>query len=239
MLGLLPLALASAQVSWTRPVETRPVETPEVAFCLAGAARSLPTVPVLRGLKRNVLSSDSYSSVAFAALDLGVSFNQALEYNTSLIRRLSDRRLVSRALEHLRPELVDWTFYNHSDAIEALGRRRCKSPGVDGSAGEASMTWVYSLYAMQLCHSLVRIHELGRGDARFDFVVRLRPDHVFVRPLALGLNLSVAFWPDNAVIHDPLIELAIAPGGTPAAVFFSAFEAAASCSLTTPTRVSG
>ena len=28
---------------------------PEVAFCLSGASRSLPSVPVLRGLKRNVL----------------------------------------------------------------------------------------------------------------------------------------------------------------------------------------
>ena len=151
------------------PGRTRPTELPEVAFCLAGASRSLPSLPVLRGFRKNVLTSAHYESSVFAALSLDTTSPQPLEYNTTLMRQVASTAAVERALEHLYPQLRAVTFYNTSTAKTQFGARRCGAPGAEGSAEEprdAMGTQVPMLYAVQLCYSLVRAHELTRGEVR-------------------------------------------------------------------------
>ena len=109
--------LAAACLLLASPVAAQYVELPEVAFCMSGAVRSLPTVPVLRGLKRNVLQSASYSASLFAALSYNTESPQALDYNASLMKFLSMRAVVRRGLAHLRPELKVFATYNTSEAL--------------------------------------------------------------------------------------------------------------------------
>ena len=69
MVGLVVIMLAAAgRVKFHHVEGGAPTDLPEVAVCIAGAARSFATVPILRALKRNVLQSTSYSASAFAAL---------------------------------------------------------------------------------------------------------------------------------------------------------------------------
>ena len=65
MVGLVVVMLAAAGRVKVHHVEGgAPTDLPEVAVCIAGAARSFATVPILRALKRNVLQSTSYSASA-------------------------------------------------------------------------------------------------------------------------------------------------------------------------------
>lgn len=214
----------------TTLLAVRPIELPEVAVCLSGAARSFATVPVLRGLKRNVLQSRHYSASAFAALSYDTASPQALEYNVSLTRRLSSPSTVRRALGHLRPELVAVAFYNSTDALERF--RSCRA-----SDRRAAGTEVLALYSAQLCFSLVRQHEAARGherggSERFDFILRVRPDQLFLRPLPEAIGLNVSAWPrDRLLTHDDnLLSFAIVPSASPvAALYFRTFASAGSC----------
>jgi hypothetical protein len=202
----------------------RPIEIPEVAVCISGAVRSFATVPVLRGLKKHVLQSAAYSAKAFAALSYDATSPQLLEYNVSLARRLALPVSVRRALSHLRPELVDYTIYNTSDAA---ARFRSCQPSDDKHAS----TEVRALYGMQLCFGLVRTHEATRGDEKFDFVLRVRPDHLFLQPLPAALRMNVSSWPRDRLVtyKGGVVSFALVPSGATAAIYFRTFTAAASC----------
>ena len=143
------LALALLSIASGRPSAAVPptVELPELAVCISGAARSLATVPVLRGLKKYVLHSKEYTAHAFAALSYDTNSPQLLEYNNSLSKQLSMPITVRRALGHLRPELQAVAFYNTSSAVERF--RSCRA-----SDARMPSTDVPALYGMQLCFSL-------------------------------------------------------------------------------------
>ena len=81
------------------------VEDLKVAFCLTGASRSLPTVPVLRGFKKNVLQSRQYISAAFAALSLSPAVPGVHDSNMTLANKLSNVLYVQRAMMRLQPEV--------------------------------------------------------------------------------------------------------------------------------------
>ena len=207
------------------------IEVPEVAVCIAGAARSLATVPVLRGLKRNVLQNPAFSASAFAALSYDTNSPQLMEYNVTLAKRLSMTVSVRRALSHLRPELQAVAYYNTSAAQERF--RSCQPEDAKHSTTE-----ILALYSMQVCYSLVRQHEFARSKAshgsgveKFDFVMRVRPDHLFVRPVHLALGLNVSAWPRDRLLTyaggSP--SFAIVPSGPVATVYFRTFAASASC----------
>eukprot|EP00966_Prymnesium_polylepis_P166920 3858582-Prymnesium_polylepis.1 len=99
-------------------------------------------------------------------------------------------------------------------------------------------TQIPMLYSAQLCYSLVRAYELSRGEVSFDYVVRLRPDHLFVQPLEVGLNLSYAHWPRESVLSSAVAvqDFAIAPARL-AAHYFRAFDAAAQCTFREPSAL--
>ena len=148
-----------------------------------------------------------------------------MEYNVTLMRFLSMRQVVRRALLHLQPELKAVTYYNSSDA------RHLFQPCHPEDA-EQMPTYVASLYSMQLCHALVRQHEVGRGDERFDFIIRVRPDHLFVHPLATALRVNVTSWPLDRVLAPSgvnAMSFAIVPSGPVAALYFRTFTHATSC----------
>lgn len=249
MVGLVVVMLAAAGRVKVHHVEGgAPTDLPEVAVCIAGAARSFATVPILRALKRNVLQSTSYSASAFAALSYdtfspqvrsggashacaiashmrALSASQGMEYNVTLMRFLSMRQVVRRALLHLQPELKAVTYYNSSDARHLF--QPCHPEDTDQMP-----TYVASLYSMQLCHALVRQHEVGRGDERFDFIIRVRPDHLFVHPLATALRVNVSSWPLDRVLAPRgvhAMSFAIMPSGPVAALYFRTFTHATSC----------
>ena len=211
-----------------------------MAFCLAGASRSLPTVPVLKGLKKNVLQSVHYVSYVFAALSLETVSPQPLEYNASLMKAVASPAAVGRSLEHLQPELRAVAYYNTSTALKQWGARSCAETPRAAKAGEdpvatAMGTQVPMLYSAQLCYGLVRAFELQRNDERFDYVVRLRPDHLFLQPLPAALNMSFSRWPSDSVVM-PAVgvqDFALAPGKL-AAPYFRAFDSAASCAPAPP-----
>ena len=205
------------------------LELPEVAVCLAGAVRSLATMPVLRGLKKNVLQSPYYSASLFAALTYDTTSPQPYEYNASLIKTLSARLVVRRALAHLHPELKGAVFYNTSQALDRF--RTCHA-----TDARSMGTAVSALYGMQLCHALVRDHEAERGDQRFDWIVRIRPDHLFARPLPLVIGRNVSSWPRDQLLapEGSAIDFAIVPSGPVAAVYFRTFTAATSCLFRQP-----
>ena len=202
----------------------RPIEVPELAVCISGAVRSFATVPVLRGLKRLVLQNPGYSSAAFAALSYDTISPQLLEYNASLSKQLSLPIAVRRALSHLRPELQAVTFYNTTSAVERFRSCRPKDSG-------SPSTDVPALYGMQLCFSLVRQHETARGDERFDFILRVRPDHLFLQPLPAAIGVNVSSWPRTKLLTHggDAASFAIVPSGPLAAVYFRSFTAASSC----------
>ena len=79
-----------------------------MAFCLTGASRSLPTVPVLRGFKKNVLQSRRYVAAAFAALSLSPNVPGVHDSNLTLANKLSNVLYVRRAMQRLQPELKSW-----------------------------------------------------------------------------------------------------------------------------------
>jgi len=120
----------------------RAIEIPEVAVCISGAVRSFATVPILRGLKRNILQSHHYSSAAFAALSYDTNSPQLLEYNATLAKQLALPLGVRRALGHLRPELQAVTFYNTSSANERF--RSCRP-----ADSRSPSTDIPALYGMQ------------------------------------------------------------------------------------------
>lgn len=207
------------------------LEVPEVAVCIAGAARSLATVPVLRGLKRNVLQNPAFTASAFAALSYDTNSPQLMEYNATLAKRLSMPVSVRRALSHLRPELQAVSFYNTSAAQERF--RSCQPEDAQHTTTE-----ILALYSMQVCYSLVRQHELARstqphgvGVEVFDFVMRIRPDHLFVRPVQLALGLNVSAWPRDRLLtySGGSPSFAIVPSGPVATVYFRTFAASTSC----------
>lgn len=237
----------------------RAIEIPEVAVCISGAVRSFATVPVLRGFKRLVLQNPAYSAAAFAALSYDTTSPQPLEYNASLAKQLSLSISVRRALGHLRPELQAVTFYNTSSAHERF--RSCRpadlrSPSTDipalygmqaraasAAAPRAHPTLIASrLPCAQLCFSLVRQHEIARcaanarcartsSDEKFDFILRVRPDHLFMRPLPVALGLNVSSWPLTRLVTfgGDAASFALVPSGPLAAVYFRSFTAASSC----------
>ena len=138
--------------------------------------------------------SNSYASSVFAMLSLDTVSPQPLEYNTTLMRQVATTQAVERALEHLRPELRTVGYYNTTTAVRHWGaNRKCTTRmGTSEETVIAMGTQIPMLYSAQLCYSLVRTYELQRGQDSFDYVVRLRPDHLFVQPLEVGLNLSCA-----------------------------------------------
>ena len=215
LLGALMLPMVAAMGA---------VELPDVAFCMSGSVRSLPTVPVLRGLKRNVLQNIGYSASLFAALSYDTSSPQPVEYNASLLRRLSTTLVVRRALAHLRPELRRVVIYNTTEALKHF--KPCHAADAAGMG-----TAVAALYGVQQCFSLVRTHEIDRGD-KFDFIVRLRPDTLFVRPLPRELGRNISSWPRDRVLApdgDAISDFAVVPSGPVAAIYFRTYTAATSC----------
>ncbi len=236
------LAAAAAAIGRGRARGPVPVEQVEVAFCLAGPTNSLPTLPVLKGLKRNGLQSSTYTSSLFAAL--GTDEPPAYEkLNVTLLRQISHEKVIARVMETLRPELRAYATYNTSEALAHAGARACgkeaaasqtmlEAPAV--SASRTPAAWASTLYSMQLCYSLVRTDEItARHDARYDFVVRLRPDQLVRMPLPLALNVSAARWPHDGALAPPNAEhdLAVVAGGPTAAIYFRAFDAALSCQV--------
>ena len=202
----------------------RAIEIPEIAVCISGAVRSFATVPVLRGLKKNVLQNRAYQTAAFAALSYDTTSPQLLEYNASLTKQLALSIAVRRALGHLRPELQAVTFYNTTAAVERFRScrpRDSRSPSTD----------VPALYGMQLCFSLVRQHEAARGDEKFDYILRVRPDHLFVQPLPIALGVNVSHWSRSRLMaySGDASSFALVPSGPLAAVYFRSFTAASSC----------
>lgn len=218
------------------------VEEVKVAFCLAGASRSLPTVPVLRGIKKNVLQSRSYSSWAFAALSLSPAVPGVHDYNMTLANKLANVQYVQRAMLHLAPALKSWTVFNQSEVLGHYGRRSClQGGGLEPSARTPVATqWLTTLYAMQRSYSLVRSYELGRTDGfQFDYVVRLRPDQLITQPFASALNVSVDAWPDEGVLKPRGVDgVAVMAQGPAAAAYFRSFAAATSCSVLSPQSTS-
>lgn len=200
------------------------IEIPQVAVCISGAARSLATVPVLRGLKRMVLQNPAYTASAFAALSYDTNSPQLLDYNTTLAKRLSMSVSVRRALAHLKPELKQVAYYNTTAANERF--RSCQ-PSDKGRAG----TEILALYSMQVCYSLIRAHEAARRDERFDFIMRVRPDHLFLHPVAHSIGVNVSSWPrDRMLTHaGDSTSFAIVPRGVVATIYFRTFTAASSC----------
>ena len=160
-----------------------PVEELKVAFCLTGSSRSLPTVPVLRGFKKNVLQSRRYVAAAFAALSLSPNVPGVHDSNLTLVNKLSNVLFVRRAMQRLQPELKSWVIINSSEVVSQYGQRSCPAGGGLQPTTHTTPTttmWLTSLYAMQRCYSLVRGYESGRVDHfAFDYVVRLRPDQIF------------------------------------------------------------
>jgi len=221
-----PVALFCLVARCVAQRRAKPIELdhPDIAVCISGAARSFATVPVLRGLKRLVLQNPAYTASAFAALSYDATSPQLLEYNSSLARRLSLAITVRRALGHLRPELRGAVFYNTSSAVERF--RSCRP-----ADARLPSTDVPALYGMQVCFSLVRQHESARGDAKFDFVVRVRPDHIFLRPLPDAVGVNVSSWSRSRIMTygGDVASFAIVPSGVVAAVYFRSFTAASSC----------
>lgn len=218
-------ALVCALVCHATPsLAVRAIEIPELAVCISGAARSFATVPVLRGFKKLVLQNPAYSASAFAALSYDTTSPQLLEYNSSLTKQLSLSVSVRRALGHLRPELKAVSFYNTSSAVERF--RSCRP----GDARSPS-TDVPALYGMQLCFSLVRQYEAARGDEKFDFIVRVRPDHLFLASLPAAIGVNVSAWSRKRLMTfgGDAASFAIVPSGPIAAVYFRSFTAASSC----------
>ena len=199
---------------------------PEVAVCIAGAARSFATVSILRALKKNVLQNPTFSATAFAAISNDTASPQALEYNASLLAQLSAPNVIRRALMHLKPQLKEVAFYDTSDAHSRF--QPCHA-----SDGKQMGTTVPALYSMQLCFGLVRRHEVeSRRGERFDFVLRVRPDHLFVRPLGLSLGRNVSSWPRDRVLAPrgaEALDFALVPSGPLATLYFSTFTHAQSC----------
>lgn len=218
------------------------VEEVKVAFCLAGASRSLPTMPVLRGIKKNVMLSRSYSSWAFAALSLSPAVPGVHDYNETLANKLANVQYVQRAMLRLQPELKSWTVFNQSEVLNHYGRRSClQGGGLEPSARTPVVTqWLTTLYAMQRCYSLVRAYELSRNDGfQFDYVVRLRPDQLITKPFASALNVSVDAWPDEGVLKPRGVDgVAVMSQGPAAAAYFRSFAAATSCSVLSPQSTS-
>ena len=216
------LFFAAAAIQPTAAV--RPIEIPEVAVCLAGAARSLATVPVLRGLKRLVLQNPLYSASAFAALSYDTTSPQLLEYNATFTRWLSSPEVVKRALTHLKPELQSVIFFNTSTAISRF--RSCRP-----SDTSLPSTDIPAMYGMQLVFSLVRRFEVKRGDEKFDFLLRVRPDHLFLQPLPQALGLNVSKWKKDRLLTFgyEADSFALMPSGPLAAVYFRSYTAASSC----------
>jgi hypothetical protein len=230
-------------VKYHVPHPGSPVEELKVAFCLTGASRSLPTVPLLRGFKKNVLQSRRYVAAAFAALSLSPSVPGVHDSNLTLADKLSNVLYVRRAMQRLQPELKSWVTINSSEVIAQYGQRSCPSGGGLQPTSRTTPTttmWLTSLYAMQRCYSLVRGYELGRLDNfAFDYVVRLRPDQLYHKPFPLAINVSVADWPDDRVLKSAGQEgFALMPQGPVAAVYFRTFASAGSCTLIAPSTPS-
>ena len=230
-------------VKYHVPHPGSPVEELKVAFCLTGASRSLPTVPVLRGFKKNVLQSRRYVAAAFAALSLSPNVPGIHDSNLTLANKLSNVLYVRRAMQRLQPELKSWVTINSSEVIAQYGQRSCPAGGgLQPTTHTTPVTtmWLTSLYAMQRCYSLVRGYELGRFDKfAFDYVVRLRPDQLYHKPFPLAINVSVADWPDDRVLKPAGQEgVALMPQGPVAAVYFRTFTSAGSCTLIAPSTPS-
>lgn len=222
---LLLLGGAAARINMHLVEGGAGVPLPEVAVCLAGAARSFATVPILRALKKNVLQTSAFSASAFAVLSYDTTSPQALDYNASLLKRLSSPQVVKRALMHLKPELKAVAYYNTSEAFSLF--KPCHA-----ADAKHTTTEVPALYAMQLCHALVREHEVGRGDERFDWILRVRPDHLFVRPLTASLRVNISSWPRDRVLAPRgvhAMSFAVVPSGPVAAFYFRTFTHASSC----------
>ena len=168
-------ATPDTKIKYHVPHPGSPVEELKVAFCLTGASRSLPTVPVLRGFKKNVLQSRRYVAAAFAALSLNPNVPGVHDSNLTLANKLSNVLYVRRAMQRLQPELKSWVTVNSSEVIAQYGQRSCPAGGGLQPTTPMSVMWLTSLYAMQRCYDLVRGYELGRFDNfAFDYVVRLR-----------------------------------------------------------------
>ena len=215
------------------------VALPTVAVAISGAVRSFATVPVLRSLKRLVLQQPSYSTKAFAALSYDTVSPQPMDYNATLLRGLSLAITVRRAVAHLKPELLpgNVVYYNHSEA--SMRFRSCRPAPSGADSGDD--TDILALYGMQLVFSLVRRYELARGDERFDFILRVRPDHLFMKPLSSAIHLNVTSWPSDRLLtfaspggSDEAVSFAIVPSGPLAATYFRTFTAASACLFREP-----
>ena len=156
-------ATRDTKIKYHVPHPGSPVEELKVAFCLTGASRSLPTVPVLRGFKKNVLQSRRYVAAAFAALSLSPNVPGVHDSNLTLASKLSNVLYVRRAMQRLQPELKSWVTVNSSEVIAQYGQRSCPAGGgLQPTAHTTPMTtmWLTSLYAMQRCYDLVRGYEV-------------------------------------------------------------------------------
>ena len=219
---LLVVPLTSARPNIRQHVQLVEESGPSIAVCLAGAARSFASVPVVRGLKKNVLSPlNGYNARLFAALTLEMtpldgSGSSTSHYNTSLAAVLTMQSSVDRALEKLKPELAASAMYSASDALTRFPT--CSNVASDP---RAYGTQVPMLYGLSLCHALIRQDELKRG-TKFEFVIRLRPDHLVTVPLPTALNLSTPNWPSDRIIAPPPTK---AGGSVPAASDFAVLPA--------------
>ena len=125
---LLVVPLTSARPNIRQHVQLVEESGPSIAVCLAGAARSFASVPVVRGLKKNVLSPlNGYNARLFAALSLETtpldgSGSSTSHYNTSLAAVLTMQSSVDRALEKLKPELAASAMYSAS-AVATIALR--------------------------------------------------------------------------------------------------------------------
>ena len=87
------------------------------------------------------------------------------------------------------------------------------------------------LCSAQLVFALVRQYETARGDEKFDFILRVRPDFLFVQPLPVALGVNVSRWSRNRLMTfgGDAASFALVPSGPLAAVYFRSFTAASSC----------
>ena len=163
---------------------------PKVAFCFAGAARTLVQPRIYRSVRSNLIEAFGGDAVIFAAIKLPDHIGD----RTSRIATSDQRTRVELALSHIGAKGRRVILTNESRLPGSQEPQSCaKQPRPSERALFDSM--VAQLNNRAACHSLIVGWEV-RHQSQFQFVIYARPDMVW--PVAMR---PYCFWDRSKLLR--------------------------------------